>query len=58
VRLHDDPDLCARLGAAGAEHVRREFTLERQASGLHRAYLTALNRRFAPPRVRRAASAA
>jgi glycosyltransferase involved in cell wall biosynthesis len=58
VRLHDDPDLCARLGAAGAEHVRREFTLERQASGLHRAYLTALNRRFAPPRVRRAASVA
>lgn len=54
VRLHDDADLRARLGAAGAMRVRREFTLERQAEGLHGAYLTALNRRFAPPRVRRA----
>jgi glycosyltransferase involved in cell wall biosynthesis len=54
VRLHDDAELRGRLGDAGAARVRREFTLEQQASGLHRAYLTALNRRFAPPRVRRA----
>jgi glycosyltransferase involved in cell wall biosynthesis len=54
LRLHDDADLRHRLGAAGAERVQREFTLERQADGLHRAYLTALNRRFAPPQVRRA----
>lgn len=53
VRLHDEPELRARLGAAGAQRVRREFTLERQAKGLHEAYLTALNRRFAPARVRR-----
>jgi glycosyltransferase involved in cell wall biosynthesis len=54
VRLSDDVDLRRRLGQAGADRVRREFTLERQAEGLHRAYLTALNLRFAPPRVRRA----
>jgi glycosyltransferase involved in cell wall biosynthesis len=54
IRLRDDPALRARLGAAGAAHVRREFTLERQAEGLHGAYLTALNRRFAPSPVRRA----
>jgi len=53
VRLHDEPGLRARLGAAGAARVREEFTLESQAEGLHRAYLTALNRRFAPSRVRR-----
>ena len=58
VRLHDDVDLRRRLGRAAAERVRREFTLERQAEGLHRAYLTALNRRFAPARVRRAAASA
>ena len=54
VRLHDDGDLRTRLGAAGAARARREFTLERQASGLHQAYLTALNLRFAPPPIRRA----
>jgi glycosyltransferase involved in cell wall biosynthesis len=54
VRLHDDPELRARLGEAAAERVRREFTLERQAEGLHQAYLLALNRRFAPSRARRA----
>lgn len=55
VRLHDDPNLRERLGRAGAERVRREFTLARQAEGLHRAYLMALNRRFAPRPVRRRA---
>jgi glycosyltransferase involved in cell wall biosynthesis len=54
LRLRDDADLRHRLGAAGAERVSREFTLERQAAGLHRAYLIALNRRFAPPTVRAA----
>jgi glycosyltransferase involved in cell wall biosynthesis len=58
VRLYDDADLRHRLGSAGAERVGREFTLDRQAEGLHRAYLTALNSRFAPPRVRRAATSA
>ncbi len=53
VRLHDDAELRRRLGAAGAERVRREFTLARQAEGLHEAYLAALNRRFAPRPVRR-----
>jgi glycosyltransferase involved in cell wall biosynthesis len=55
VRLYDDVGLRERLGAAAAAHVRSERTLERQAGGLHRAYLTALNRRFGPPPVRRAA---
>lgn len=58
VRLDDDPELRSRLGRAGAERVRGEFTLARQAEGLHRAYLTALNLRFGPPRVRRAAARA
>ena len=58
VRLHDDPELRARLGAAGAERVRSDFTVEAQAEGLHRAYLVALNRRFAPARVRRATAGA
>ena len=53
MRLHDDAELRSRLGAAGAERVRREFTLARQAEGLHHAYLAALNRRFAPSPVRR-----
>ncbi len=58
VRLLDDADLRARLGAAAAARVRSELTLARQAEGLHRAYALALNRRFGPPRVRRAALAA
>jgi glycosyltransferase involved in cell wall biosynthesis len=58
LRLHDDLALRDRLGAAAAAHVRSERTLERQAGGLHRAYLTALNRRFGPPTVRRAAGRA
>ena len=57
VRLHDDAGLRERLGQAAAERVRREFTLERQAEGLHRAYLTALNLRFAPYPARRRAEA-
>ena len=53
VRLQDDGELRGRLGEAGAERVGKEFTLTRQAEGLHQAYLAALNRRFAPHRVRR-----
>jgi glycosyltransferase involved in cell wall biosynthesis len=53
VRLSDEPDLCRRLGTAAAHRVRSEFTLARQAEGLHRAYLTSLNLRFGPPMVRR-----
>ena len=52
LRLQDDPELRRRLGAAAARRVKSEFTLGRQAEGLHRAYLTALNLRFAPPVVR------
>jgi glycosyltransferase involved in cell wall biosynthesis len=55
VRLHDDAGLRDRLGQAAARRARVEFTLERQAEGLHRAYLTALNLQFGPPRIRRAA---
>jgi glycosyltransferase involved in cell wall biosynthesis len=55
VRLLDDAELRTRLGAAAAVRVRAERTLGRQAEGLHRAYVLALNRRFGPPRVRRAA---
>jgi glycosyltransferase involved in cell wall biosynthesis len=54
VRLHDDAALRSRLSAAACRRVREEFTLERQAAGLHHAYLVALNRRFGPPPVRRA----
>jgi len=57
VRLFDDVELRDRLGRAGAARVRREFTLASQADGLHRAYLTALSRRFAPNSVRRQATA-
>ncbi len=48
VRLADDDALRARLGAAAAERVRTSFTIERQAAGLHRAYLAALVRRHGP----------
>jgi len=44
-RLYEDPDLRARLAAAGNARVRREFTLERQAEGLNRAYDQAMTRR-------------
>lgn len=53
VRLHDDADLRERIGRGGAARVRQEFTLASQAEGLHRAYLTALARRFAPNPLRR-----
>ena len=56
VRLHDDANLRRRLARAGAQRVRTEFTLARQAEGLHRAYLAALNLRFAPRPIRRAAT--
>ena len=36
------PSLRAAMGAAGRRRVESEFTLERQAEGLHRAYLDAL----------------
>jgi len=55
VRLHDDEDLRLRIGQGGRERVRADFTVARQAEGMHRAYLTALNRRFGPPVVRRRA---
>jgi glycosyltransferase involved in cell wall biosynthesis len=55
VRLHDDAELRRRLAAGAAQRARSLFTIERQAQGLHRAYLIALNRRFGPPPARRAA---
>lgn len=55
VRLHDDEALRDRLARAGREWVRSELTIERQAEGMHGAYLTALNRCFGPPSVRRRA---
>lgn len=58
IRLHDQPELRRRLGDAAAHRVRTRFTLARQADGLHRAYLTALNRRFGPSPVRREAQRA
>lgn len=56
VRLCDDAELRTRLGDGAATRVRTDFTLERQAEGLHGAYLAAINRRFAPLPVRRAAA--
>lgn len=52
VRLHRDPELRERLGTAAADRVRSRFTIEAQARGLHRAYLVALNMKYAPPPVR------
>ncbi|MGH3003701.1 MAG: glycosyltransferase, partial [Gaiellaceae bacterium] len=54
LRLHDDPDLRARLGRAASERVRTAFTIPLQVQGLHRAYLAALNLKHAPPPVRSA----
>jgi glycosyltransferase involved in cell wall biosynthesis len=42
VRLADQPDLRASLGAAGRRRVERLFTLERQAEGIDAAYRGAL----------------
>lgn len=42
--LADDPALRERLGQAGRRRVEEEFTLERQADGLHAAYLRTLAR--------------
>jgi glycosyltransferase involved in cell wall biosynthesis len=54
LRLHEDAELREKLGGAAAVRVREDFTPARQALGLHRAYLAALNLRHAPPPVRRA----
>jgi len=53
VRLHDDPELRAKLATAAASRVRDRFTIERQAAVLHEAYLAALNLRHGPPPVRK-----
>ena len=53
VRLHDDPELRAKLASAAASRVRDRFTIERQAAVLHEAYLAALNLRHGPPPVRK-----
>jgi glycosyltransferase involved in cell wall biosynthesis len=52
VRLHEDPGLRARLGAAAADSVRERFSIAAQARTLHTAYLAALNLRHGPPPVR------
>jgi glycosyltransferase involved in cell wall biosynthesis len=44
-RLHDDPDLQARLGTDGRAKTRARFTLESQADELNRAYEKAIGRR-------------
>ncbi|MEP6811398.1 MAG: glycosyltransferase family 4 protein [Actinomycetota bacterium] len=54
VRLAEDAPLRDRLAQGGAERVRARFDRHRQAQGLHRAYLAALNLRYAPPPARRA----
>jgi glycosyltransferase involved in cell wall biosynthesis len=51
IRLHDDPELRGGLAQQALRRVRDEFSVERQARGLHRAYLSAVNRRFAPPMI-------
>jgi glycosyltransferase involved in cell wall biosynthesis len=52
VRLHADPELRERLGKAAANRVNDRFTIDAQVRGLHRAYLVALNMKYAPPPVR------
>jgi glycogen(starch) synthase len=44
-RLHNDPDLRARLATGGRARTRGTFTLESQAEGLNRAYEQAMRRR-------------
>lgn len=51
VRLAGDESLRAELGERAAQ-TAREFSVDRQADGLHRAYLAALARRFAPKPLR------
>ncbi len=58
VRLADEPELRERLGRNAVERVHLHFDRNRQADALHRAYLTALNVRYAPPPVKRAMLAA
>lgn len=53
VRLHEDADLRNALADAAAKRVTERFTLERQGTALHTAYLAALNLRHGPPPVRR-----
>jgi glycosyltransferase involved in cell wall biosynthesis len=52
IRLRNEPDLRTRLGTEARCRVGAEFTLARQAQGLHHSYLSALNLRFGPPAVR------
>jgi len=40
------------VNTARAEHARSTFTIDAQVRGLHRAYLVALNMKYAPPPVR------
>jgi glycosyltransferase involved in cell wall biosynthesis len=47
IRLGRDPDLRRKMGEAGRRRVEGLFTVERQAAGLHQAYLEALEAR--PP---------
>jgi glycosyltransferase involved in cell wall biosynthesis len=56
VRLHDDRELRMRLAQHALRRVRDEFSVARQACGLHAAYLSALNRRFAPAAIRASAA--
>ena len=54
VALGRDPDRRAQLGAAGRARVTQELSLERQADGMHRAYLAALGAHSARSQPRRA----
>lgn len=58
VRLAEEPELRERLGRGAAERARSHFDRDRQANGLHKAYLASLNLRYAPPPARRATVAA
>lgn len=43
-KLMDDPSLGTRLGAAGRDHVRRTFTLERQVEAVQSAFQELISR--------------
>jgi len=58
VRLHRDGELRERLALAAASRVRDRFTVDRQGTVLHEAYLAALNLRHGPPPVRKRTLAA